>query len=314
MLLEVEDLHVHYGKIEALTGHLDRGRRGRDRHADRRERRRQDDDPEDALRAAPGHHRALSGSTARTSPACPGTSACVLGICQAPEGRGIFPGMTVMENLEMGTYARRSGRTTTPTSTGCSTLFPRLAERRTAVGRHAVRWRAADARHRPGADGAAAAAAARRAVDGARAAARSSRSSRSSTEINEQGTTVLLVEQNATQALQRRAPRVRPRDRLGREDRTGGGAARRPLRPRGLPRRRRRPLTPTHRGYLRRSRQGAGSGRDQVPGRAMSLSRSSRRRARTIDFGGRSNQRSISSRPSAGTVAIFGCRAMFIAS
>ena len=30
-----------------------------------------------------------------------------LGICQAPEGRGIFPGMTVLENLEMGAYARK---------------------------------------------------------------------------------------------------------------------------------------------------------------------------------------------------------------
>ncbi|KFD44622.1 amino acid ABC transporter ATPase [Cellulosimicrobium sp. MM] len=28
------------------------------------------------------------------------------GIVQAPEGRGIFPGMTVVENLEMGAYAR----------------------------------------------------------------------------------------------------------------------------------------------------------------------------------------------------------------
>ena len=28
------------------------------------------------------------------------------GICQAPEGRGIFPGMTVRENLDMGTYVR----------------------------------------------------------------------------------------------------------------------------------------------------------------------------------------------------------------
>ncbi len=30
----------------------------------------------------------------------------VLGISQSPEGRGCFVGMTVMENLEMGTYAR----------------------------------------------------------------------------------------------------------------------------------------------------------------------------------------------------------------
>src|ERR671935_1895824 len=30
-----------------------------------------------------------------------------LGICQAPEGRRIFPRMTVQENLEMGAFARR---------------------------------------------------------------------------------------------------------------------------------------------------------------------------------------------------------------
>src|SRR5690606_23492729 len=30
-----------------------------------------------------------------------------IGISQAPEGRGIFPGMTVRENLEMGAYVRR---------------------------------------------------------------------------------------------------------------------------------------------------------------------------------------------------------------
>jgi ABC-type branched-subunit amino acid transport system ATPase component len=30
-----------------------------------------------------------------------------LGIGQAPEGRGIFPGMTVQENLLMGAYARK---------------------------------------------------------------------------------------------------------------------------------------------------------------------------------------------------------------
>jgi branched-chain amino acid transport system ATP-binding protein len=29
-----------------------------------------------------------------------------LGLCQAPEGRGIFPGMTVKENLEIGKYSR----------------------------------------------------------------------------------------------------------------------------------------------------------------------------------------------------------------
>ena len=59
----------------------------------------------------------------------------MLGICQAPEGRGIFPGMTVLENLEMGAYTRRDrGRRRRGPATGCSTLFPRLAERRKQAG------------------------------------------------------------------------------------------------------------------------------------------------------------------------------------
>ena len=29
------------------------------------------------------------------------------GLIQAPEGRGVFPGMTVVENLEMGCYGRK---------------------------------------------------------------------------------------------------------------------------------------------------------------------------------------------------------------
>ena len=29
------------------------------------------------------------------------------GLIQAPEGRGVFPGMSVVENLEMGCYGRK---------------------------------------------------------------------------------------------------------------------------------------------------------------------------------------------------------------
>src|SRR5690606_169025 len=32
------------------------------------------------------------------------------GICQAPEGRGVFPGLTVLENLDMGAYTRKDRR------------------------------------------------------------------------------------------------------------------------------------------------------------------------------------------------------------
>jgi len=58
-----------------------------------------------------------------------------LGVCQAPEGRGIFPGMTVLENLEMGAYARRGSRQELKADYDrVFALFPRLAERRKQAG------------------------------------------------------------------------------------------------------------------------------------------------------------------------------------
>jgi len=58
------------------------------------------------------------------------------GLVQVPEGRGVFPGMTVQENLDMGCYARKFE---TKAAYGQSLdrvfeLFPRLAERRSQVG------------------------------------------------------------------------------------------------------------------------------------------------------------------------------------
>ena len=60
----------------------------------------------------------------------------IAGIVQAPEGRGVFPGMTVQENLDMGHYGR-----TFPSKAEYNTtldrvyeLFPRLAERRSQMG------------------------------------------------------------------------------------------------------------------------------------------------------------------------------------
>jgi branched-chain amino acid transport system ATP-binding protein len=51
------------------------------------------------------------------------------GICQAPEGRGIFPGMTVRENLEMGAYTRKDGGGIARDLRHVLELFPRLRER-----------------------------------------------------------------------------------------------------------------------------------------------------------------------------------------
>jgi branched-chain amino acid transport system ATP-binding protein len=58
------------------------------------------------------------------------------GIVQAPEGRGVFPGMTVQENLDMGHYGRKfeSKAAYQETLDKVFELFPRLAERRSQVG------------------------------------------------------------------------------------------------------------------------------------------------------------------------------------
>jgi branched-chain amino acid transport system ATP-binding protein len=58
------------------------------------------------------------------------------GIVQAPEGRGIFPGMTVLENLEMGAYGRKfeSKAAHDETLDRVYELFPRLKDRVSQVG------------------------------------------------------------------------------------------------------------------------------------------------------------------------------------
>jgi branched-chain amino acid transport system ATP-binding protein len=58
----------------------------------------------------------------------------VRGVSQSPEGRGIFPGMTVRENLEMGAYTRRVRAEINQDLDRAFTLFPRLKEREKQVG------------------------------------------------------------------------------------------------------------------------------------------------------------------------------------
>ncbi|HET6212791.1 MAG TPA: ABC transporter ATP-binding protein [Micromonosporaceae bacterium] len=58
----------------------------------------------------------------------------VRGLSQAPEGRGIFPGMSVVENLEMGAYTRRDRPAIVADLARVFELFPRLAERRKQAG------------------------------------------------------------------------------------------------------------------------------------------------------------------------------------
>jgi branched-chain amino acid transport system ATP-binding protein len=126
-----------------------------------------------------------------------------MGICQAPEGRHVFPGMTVMENLEMGAYARRAKRAALqPDLDRVFDLFPRLAERRAQAGgtlsggeqQMLAMGRALMARPRLLLLDEPSMGLAPKLVTQIFDIVR---------EINSQGTTVLLVEQNASQALQR---------------------------------------------------------------------------------------------------------------
>jgi branched-chain amino acid transport system ATP-binding protein len=56
-----------------------------------------------------------------------------LGICQSPEGRRLFPRMTVMDNLMMGAYTRRDKDQIKADAEHVFELFPRLRERRNQI-------------------------------------------------------------------------------------------------------------------------------------------------------------------------------------
>ncbi|HSO04245.1 MAG TPA: ABC transporter ATP-binding protein [Candidatus Limnocylindrales bacterium] len=128
----------------------------------------------------------------------PGHKRVRLGISQAPEGRGIFPGMTVGENLSMGAYSR--GKPDPDDLERVFTLFPRLAERRNQPGgtlsggeqQMLAIGRALMARPRLLLLDEPSMGLAPQIIQLIFRIIR---------EINEQGTTILLVEQNAVQAL-----------------------------------------------------------------------------------------------------------------
>jgi len=126
----------------------------------------------------------------------------VKGISQAPEGRGIFPGMTVLENLDMGAYARKDRAAVPADFDRVFSLFPRLAERKSQFG-----GTMSGGEQQMLAIGRALMARPRLLMLDEPSMGLAPQLIKQIfsiiTEINEQGTTILLVEQNANQALAR---------------------------------------------------------------------------------------------------------------
>jgi branched-chain amino acid transport system ATP-binding protein len=131
MLLEINDIHVHYGKIAALKGvsvEVDEGEivtligaNGAGKTT--------------ILKTISGLRPLSTGRIlfdGRDISSMPGHKRVLAGIGQAPEGRGIFPGMTVTDNLLMGAYARKGDFSKDLQE--AFDLFPRLAERKDQMG------------------------------------------------------------------------------------------------------------------------------------------------------------------------------------
>ena len=127
-LLEVKELHVSYGAITALRGVSLAvgqgevvaliGANGAGKTS--------------TLRAISGMLKPRSGHIRLAGQEIQGLRSNLLvpkGMAHAPEGRGIFLNLTVMENLELGAYLRRDGPEIKQDLDYVFELFPRLRER-----------------------------------------------------------------------------------------------------------------------------------------------------------------------------------------
>ena len=134
MRLEIKELHVFYGKIEAIKGIsvvVNQGEivtligaNGAGKTT--------------TLKTISGLRPVSSGSITFDGQEISSMSPherVELGISQVPEGRGIFPGMTVLENLEIGKYFRKNRKAEMNEDLDkIYQLFPRLKERTSQSG------------------------------------------------------------------------------------------------------------------------------------------------------------------------------------
>jgi branched-chain amino acid transport system ATP-binding protein len=127
-MLEVKDLRVAYGAIRAIHGVSLKvfqgeivtliGCNGAGKTT--------------TLRAISGLVRPAAGSIAfegKSLTRTPAHQIVRLGIAHSPEGRGVFPNMSVSENLDLGAYARHDHDAIAADREKALGLFPRLRER-----------------------------------------------------------------------------------------------------------------------------------------------------------------------------------------
>jgi len=127
-MLEIDGIDVHYGGIHALRGvslKVDEGEivtligaNGAGKTT--------------TLRAISGLVKPSRGTVKFAGETITGLAAHAIvgrGLVMAPEGRGIFSNMTVEENLEMGAYLRADKAGIAKDKAHALSLFPRLAER-----------------------------------------------------------------------------------------------------------------------------------------------------------------------------------------
>jgi branched-chain amino acid transport system ATP-binding protein len=127
-MLTIRDLHVNYGAIKALQGitlSVEKGQivtligcNGAGKST--------------TLRTISGLLGPVQGDIlyeGRSITALPAHQIVRLGIAQSPEGRGIFPNLTVDENLDLGAYARRDREAVRQDRERALSLFPRVRER-----------------------------------------------------------------------------------------------------------------------------------------------------------------------------------------
>ena len=137
-MLIIENLHVHYGGIQALSGlNLEVplgkivtlvGANGAGKST--------------TLRAVSGQISSMGGTVeqgritfqSQEITTLPVHKIARRGLIQVPEGRHIFPNLTVLENLYMGGFHRSRDREFHKDLDHVFTLFPRLRERKKQLG------------------------------------------------------------------------------------------------------------------------------------------------------------------------------------